>query len=153
MSEHPSYEQYIIRDSGNISILIKLRDFVLTVALWAVYLYFIQAAFPFVVDLVHWIGNGFDDADNYDHLKILPTIEGYAKVSFIMIGVYFGWAIYNMLRFRGKDRRKPRAAVTVDDLASLYGLSPETVESWQEAKILIMHHDRVGHLTDVKIGH
>ena len=151
MSSPNNYERYIITDSSNVPILVKLRDFILTVALWAVYIYFISASFPFVIDLVHWIGNGFDDTDNYANLKILPTIESYAKVSFIMIGIYFGWAVYNLMRFRGVERRKPRAAVTVDDLASLYGLSPETVESWQEAKIMVMHHDNVGHLTDVKV--
>ena len=62
------------------------------------------------------------------------------------------WAIYNMLRFRGRQRRKPRAVVAPEDLANMYGFSTETVNAWQNAKTLVMHHDVEGHLTDVKVS-
>ncbi|MGB9153601.1 MAG: poly-beta-1,6-N-acetyl-D-glucosamine biosynthesis protein PgaD [Alphaproteobacteria bacterium] len=151
MSKTPDYEKYIITESSDVSVLVRLRDLILTGALWILYFYFIRAAFPFAVDLWHWALNGFDDISQYPDLKIMSTIQAYGQVAGVMVVVYLGWAIYNMLRFRGRERRKPRAGVTPDDLANMYGFSTETVESWQDASSMIMHHDAQGHLTDVKV--
>jgi biofilm PGA synthesis protein PgaD len=151
MSEHPSYDHYIITESEDVSVLIRIRDLVLTISLWVIYLYFIRDSWPFVVDLFHWALSGFQNADQYDNLKILPMIQSYGQVAGVMTVIYLGWAIYNMLRFRGRQRRKPRAIVAPEDLANMYGFSPETVTAWQEAGSLVMHHDAEGHLTDVKV--
>ena len=152
MTVKSDYSQYLITESSSVSWLIRLRDVVLTVALWIIYLYFIRASWPFIVDLFHWAMNGFNDMADYPNLKIVPTIQAYGQVALVMTTVYLGWAIYNMLRFRGRERRKPRAGVMPVDLANMYGFSTETVEAWQNARGLIMHHDAEGHLTDVRVG-
>ena len=146
-----AYEHYIITESEDVSILVRLRDLILTAALWIIYIYFIRESFPFVADLFHWMMNGFDDISQYPDLRIVSTIEAYGQVAGVMTVLYLGWAIYNMLRFRGRQRRKPRAVVTPDDLANMYGFSTETVEAWQDASSMVMHHDEHGHLTDVKV--
>lgn len=146
-----SYEHYLITDSHNVSMLIRLRDIVLTIALWVLYFYFIRSSFPFFVDLWHWAIGGFNNYAQYPNLAIIPTIQAYLQVAALMTVIYLGWAIYNMLRFRGRQRRKPRAPVAAEDLANMYGFSAETVTSWQEAGTLLIHHDAEGHLTDVKI--
>jgi poly-beta-1,6-N-acetyl-D-glucosamine biosynthesis protein PgaD len=151
MSKKPNYDHYLITESSDVSWLIRARDILLTVALWVLYLYFIKDSFPFIVDLVHWIGNGFDDIALYENLKIMSTIQAYGQVAGVMAVLYLGWAIYNMLRFRGRQRRKPRAAVAPEDLANMYGFSTETVSAWQDAGSVVMHHDAEGHLTDVKV--
>ena len=151
MSNKPSYDQYIITESSDVSIWIRLRDILLTVALWIIYLWFISDAWPFVKELCEWAVSGFKDIDQYPDLKIVAMIQAYGQVAGVMTVVYLGWAIYNMLRFRGRQRRRPRAVVAPEDLANMYGFSTETVESWQDAHALVMHHDDQGHLTDVKI--
>ncbi len=151
MSKLP-YEHYIITDSDDVSFLIRLRDIILTIALWVIYIYFIRDSFAFVADLFRWMMSGFDDYTQYDALKIIPTIQAYLQVAGVMTVIYLGWAIYNMLRFRGRQRRKPRATVTPVDLANMYGFSTETVTAWQESNNMVMHHDAEGHLTDVKIN-
>jgi len=151
MSDKLSYEKYIITESEDVSVLIRIRDIVLTAALWIIYIYFIRESLPFVIDLFHWTLSGFQDMDQYPNLKIMSTIQAYGQVAGVMTIIYLGWAIYNMLRFRGRQRRKPRAVVAPEDLANMYGFSPETVVAWQEASSLVMHHDGEGHLTDVKV--
>lgn len=147
----PSYEHYIINASDSVSLLVRIRDVVLTIILWALYFLAIRDSFPFVADLFKWASHGFGSKKNYTHLDIIPTIQSYAQVALVMMVIYLGWAVYNMLRFRGRQRRKPRAAVAPEDLANMYGFSPETVIAWQSASSLIIHHDSEGHLTDVKI--
>lgn len=146
-----SYERYLITESDSVSVLIRLRDIILTIALWILFVYFIKDSFPFFVDLFHWTLNGFSDYEQYPNLDIIPTIQAYGQVAGVMTVIYLGWALYNMLRFRGRQRRKPRAPVAPEDLANMYGFSPETVVAWQAASSLIIHHDAEGHLTDVKI--
>ncbi|MDR3448499.1 MAG: poly-beta-1,6-N-acetyl-D-glucosamine biosynthesis protein PgaD [Alphaproteobacteria bacterium] len=152
MSKKPDYEHYLITESDDVSVLIRLRDIFLTVALWVIYLYFIKDAFPFVHDLIRWTWHGFNDISQYPNLAIMETIQAYGQVAGVMTVLYLGWATYNMLRFRGRQRRKGRADVTPDDLANMYGFSTETVEAWQNAHTLTMHHDAEGHLTDVKVS-
>ena len=151
MTQKSSYDHYIISQSDQVSVLVRLRDIILTVALWVIYGYFIRASFPFAVDLFHWMMDGFGDRARYPSLKIVPDIEDYARVAGVMTAIYLGWALYNMLRFRGRQRRKPRAVVVPEDLANMYGFSTETVIAWQEASAMVMHHDNQGHLTDVKV--
>ena len=151
MSDKTSYEHYIITESENVSLLIRLRDIVLTIALWVIYIYFIREAWPFVADLFRWAMDGFKDYTQYPALELIPMIQSYAQVAGVMTVLYLGWAIYNMLRFRGRQRRKPRAFVAPEDLASMYGFSPETVVEWQDANTMIMTHDEKGHLTNVKV--
>jgi poly-beta-1,6-N-acetyl-D-glucosamine biosynthesis protein PgaD len=151
MTDKSSYEHYIITESSDVSIWIRMRDIILTVALWVIYVYFIRDSWPFVKELGEWAFHGFDDISQYPDLKIVAMIQAYGQVAVVMTVIYLGWAIYNMLRFRGRQRRKPRAFVAPEDLANMYGFSTETVEAWQEASSLIMHHDPEGHLTDVKI--
>ncbi len=150
--QHPSYDHYIITESEDVSSLAKLRDIILTIFLWIIYIYFIREAWPFVADLAHWAFNGFDDYSKYPALAIVPMIQSYGQVAGVMTVLYLGWALYNMLRFRGRQRRKPRAIVAPEDLATMYGFSPETVVEWQEAPLMTMTHDEDGHLTDVKVG-
>jgi poly-beta-1,6-N-acetyl-D-glucosamine biosynthesis protein PgaD len=119
--------------------------------LWVIYIYFIRDSWPFIKELGEWAFNGFDDISQYPDLKIVATIQAYGQVAGIMTVVYLGWALYNMLRFRNRQRRKPRAIVAPEDLANMYGFSTETVEAWQDASSLVMHHDAQGHLTDVKV--
>jgi len=152
MSKKPDYDHYLITESDDVSFLIRARDILLTVALWVIYLYFIKDSWPFVVDLFTWIGHGFDDISQYDNLKIMSTIQAYGQVAGVMTVIYLGWAIYNMLRFRGRQRRRPRANVAPEDLANMYGFSTETVVAWQDSRSLVMHHDAEGHLTDVKVS-
>jgi poly-beta-1,6-N-acetyl-D-glucosamine biosynthesis protein PgaD len=152
MSKKPDYDHYLITESDDVSVLIRLRDILLTAALWIIYLYFIRDSLPFVEDLFSWIGHGFDDIAQYPNLKIMSTIQAYGQVAGVMTVVYLGWALYNMLRFRGRQRRKARAGVMPEDLANMYGFSTETVVAWQDANSLVMHHDAEGHLTDVKVN-
>jgi poly-beta-1,6-N-acetyl-D-glucosamine biosynthesis protein PgaD len=145
------YASYIIYVSEDVPVVVRMRDIVLTVAAWSVYVYFIRTAWPFMVDLVSWVMHGFDELTSYANLSIMPTIEDYGEVALIVIAVYLSWAIYNLLRFRGRVRRKSRAAVEPEDLASMYGFSTANVTEWQNSSSLIMHLDPQGHLTEVNI--
>ena len=98
MSNKPSYDQYIITESSDVSVWIRIRDIVLTVALWIIYLWFIRDSWPFVKELGEWAMNGFNDIDQYPDLKIVAMIQAYGQVAGVMTVVYLGWALYNMLR-------------------------------------------------------
>jgi biofilm PGA synthesis protein PgaD len=151
MKDPYNYQRYIIYASEDVPFIIRARDIALTIAAWTIYVYFIRASWPFFIDLVTWVANGFNDLINYANLSIVPTIEDYGVVAVGITFTYVGWALYNLLRFRGRQRRKPRAIVAPEDLANMYGFSAATVNEWQDASSMVMHHDAQGLLTEVKI--
>lgn len=62
------------------------------------------------------------------------------------IGAALGsWALYNLLRFRGRDKRTrhPRP-VSPEEEASHYGLDPEAVRQWRQCRRLLVRHDANG---------
>jgi poly-beta-1,6-N-acetyl-D-glucosamine biosynthesis protein PgaD len=150
MNKH-DYERYIIYASDNVPVLIRIRDIVITAAAWCIYVYFIRASWPFFIDFMTWAFSGFDELIQYAHLSIMPTIEDYAKVAALIVIIYLSWAFYNLARFRGRQRRKPRMDVIPQDLANMYGFSLEDINEWQKTASMIMHHDGHGHLIDVKV--
>lgn len=129
-----------------LSAIVRLRDVILTILLWMVYLLSMRDFFFFLGDVADWAWHGFAHSENYKSFDILPTFLFYSEVTLVFLAVFIGWARYNQFRFRGKSRRKAAGPVTPDDLAAFYGLEPRQIETWQDAKILTVHHDKKGRI-------
>jgi len=138
--------------TAEVSRWIRIRDVVLTVLAWFIYFYLIQDSFPFIGDIVRWAWGGFDGTTSYVSFKIVPTIISYAEVILAFAVVFIGWALYNQVRFRGKNRRKFSLPVTSNELAEMYQLTPGAVDQWQQTKSLIMHHDSNGYLMQINVA-
>jgi biofilm PGA synthesis protein PgaD len=130
----------------------RLRDVALTAALWFSYVYLSSDFFLFIAETFFWmIGTGPESPRLHLVLDVLPTVASYAIVAIANAGVLILWALYNQVRFRGKERRKASPIVTVDDFARMYEVSAAEVAAWQRARILIVHHDENGHLLQVDL--
>lgn len=79
----------------------------------------------------------------------MHTLLGYAEIVGLLGAILIGWAIYNQLMYRNKNRRKTPHSVSAKDLAVMYHATPTDVESWQQARVLVMHHDQEGRLIKV----
>jgi biofilm PGA synthesis protein PgaD len=130
----------------------RLRDVALTSALWFGYVYLSSDFFLFLAETFFWmIGTGPESPRLHLVLDVLPTVASYALVAIANAGVLILWALYNQVRFRGKERRKASPIVTVDDFARMYEVSAAEVAAWQRARILIVHHDESGRLVQVDL--
>lgn len=142
----------IIYAAADIPILVRIRDILLTAALWIAYFYFVRDFLWFLKDVAVWTSHGFSDTAGYSSFRVLPTILNYLIVAFLLGAVYILWAKYNQLRFRGKNRRQAALPVTTEQLAVLYNVDAASVKKWQSAETLTMHHDVHGYLTKVEIN-
>jgi poly-beta-1,6-N-acetyl-D-glucosamine biosynthesis protein PgaD len=142
----------ILETSKSLPFLLLLRDVVLTALCWLLYLYFLRDAFGFFMDVAMWAINGFVGAEAYDSFKIVDTIVTYAEIIVVMNAVYIARAVYNNIRFGKETRRRNSPAVTADEIASRLRVNPREMESWRKAKILVIHHDKDGHITSIAKG-
>ncbi|HKL49456.1 MAG TPA: poly-beta-1,6-N-acetyl-D-glucosamine biosynthesis protein PgaD [Desulfuromonadales bacterium] len=80
-------------------------------------------------------------------VSLLHLLGSYAMTIAAIGAALGGWAIYNLLRFRGRNKRihhpKP---VPLEEEAAHYGLDNETVREWRNAPRIVMHYDREGNL-------
>ena len=146
MTPPPSY---IIENSKKLPFMLRLRDLILTVLVWALYIYFMRDFFFFLRDLWNWGSNGFTNADNYDTFRTVESFVIYFEIMALLGFLFIGWSVYNVLRFRNKKRRRASPPVTIEQIAAKSNLDPEDLQEWQEAQTLVVHYDERGHLTDI----
>lgn len=145
----PVPHPYVIEASDNQPLYIRIRDILLTAIMWGIYFYLMTDFFAFLHTLYHWELFGVVGAELEKALQILDTMEVYLYVIFLNSLLLISWAIYNRVRFRGKDRRRARPVIGALELGQLYGFSEEEVKSWQGMPILTIHHDADGRIEKV----
>jgi biofilm PGA synthesis protein PgaD len=146
----------IIDHSASRPVWARTLDLALSALMWLLYLYLIQTGFADLIGLVRdtyaWGFSGAERPDLPTLSRFGDTLHAYGVVIMANAAVLVAWALYNRLRFAGEDRRQAVMPVEVADLAALYGLPPERIESWQKARILTMRHAPDGTLTGVIEG-
>ena len=77
----------------------------------------------------------------------LPT---YSLVVVVMGAVLIIWGIYNMQRFRGKERRSHVHPVENSTIANYFIVDPVQLTEWQQEKNLVIHLDELGMIQSVE---
>jgi poly-beta-1,6-N-acetyl-D-glucosamine biosynthesis protein PgaD len=149
---NPIFLPTIITSSGNVSWFIRLRDAVLTIMLWLVYVYLLHDCYYFILDIYHWLHDGDGTAKAYPKLRIFEILSDYGASLLVMASTFIGWALYNRLRFSNKKRRKRADPIMVQDLGNFYKLDPEDLEFWQKKRSLIVHNDQKGRVVKVEVS-
>ena len=151
MKQEPLMEEPIIESSGALSFLVRLRDIILTILMWLMYIYFMRNFFFFMGDFFSWAFHGFGDTSPYESFKIVDTLFQYFEVILVMGLLFIAWAVYNKLRFGKKTRRLQTLPIETEHVASAYGLKQEDLSLWQESRVLMMHHEANGRLSNVEV--
>jgi poly-beta-1,6-N-acetyl-D-glucosamine biosynthesis protein PgaD len=116
--------------------------------MWLVYLYLIRDAFIDLYTLVdqvaRWIFLHAPRPYLPSMFGLMETLGDYAVVIVLNGAILIGWALYNQIRFRGRDSRKAIAAVSPADLGKFHGFSDADVTRWQQARTLLITHDADG---------
>ncbi len=126
----------------------------MTVFFWFIYLYLWRPA----LFLVAW----FFGVQRFS--KIMIEQEGYRSL-FKLLGIYGGiilliglllesWSLYNLVRFRGKEnRRLSGRTVSPDQVAEHFSVDPDSLQHWQQARFLTIHHLPDGSVSGVEVDH
>lgn len=117
-----------------------------TLAIWSAWVYLWNP----LVNLLFWL-LGFEFA--YDQLYLEGGLSGLKeKAGYYLLALTFTagslmlWATINFLRFRGIERRKPRAQADIPLIAESFGRSHEEISFWKNSRSMVAHFDEHGHL-------
>ena len=123
---------------------------ILSVLGWIIWLYL----FVPLITLVGWIF-GYHRLDRF--VLSSPRESAYTLTLYMVVIALAGatlvlWALYNLLRFRGKERRTQPHNVTEDALAAEFHI--ETSQLWrlQRSRIARVHCDDDGNISEIKYG-
>jgi len=122
----------------------------LTLAFWSLWFYLwlpllallawalgIQQAFKYMVVL-----GGYRD--------VLALLGIYGLVILLLGGGLVAWATYNIIRFRGIERRTAALPVTATEIGMHFGQDPHAVSGWQNDQRLSVTHDQHGQIARVE---
>ena len=105
----------------------------------------------FAVWLFEWLFLGRSQPAEWAHASaILHTLGTYAGIIVANASLLLAWALYNQIRFRGRERRRFAPLVTCADLAEMYGFPVSSIDEWQNASILVAHLDADGRLVEMQ---
>jgi poly-beta-1,6-N-acetyl-D-glucosamine biosynthesis protein PgaD len=98
----------------------------------------LQQAFKYMVLL-----DGYKD--------VVRLIGMYGLIILILGGGLVLWAVYNIIRFRGVERRTEALPVTAIEIGEYYGQDAKAVAVWQTERSLYVSHNQHGHVDQVEI--
>lgn len=131
---------------------LKLLYGFLTVVFWGLWLYLWMPLITFVAWLL-----GLDafithmvNLEGYRGLKQLLAV--YSMVIVILGGSLVIWALYNWMRFHGKERRTERTPVSTAEIADYAGLDPSELKAAQSSQRLVLHHDDHARVIGIEAG-
>lgn len=153
--DHVIRPSLIIDSSGKRPAWRRRLDWLLSAAMWILYLYFIREALADLYELgteaFAWAFRGADWPELPSMSRLYGTLLTYGIVAAANGALLIAWALYNQARFRGQDRHVAQTPVVPADLAELYRVPTASVVEWQAARIMTMRHGPDGSLIDVDV--
>lgn len=131
---------------------LKLLYGLLTVVFWGLWLYLWMPLITFIAWLL-----GLDafithmvNLEGYRGLKQLLAV--YSMVIVILGGSLVIWALYNWMRFHGKERRTERAPVSIAEMSDYACMDPAKLKAAQSSQRLVLHHDDHARVTGIEMA-
>jgi len=122
----------------------------ITLAFWALWIYLWVP----LLALLAWL-LGFEEAYRYmviykGYQEVRHVLEIYALVVLLLGGTLMIWASYNILRFRGADKRNARPGVTGADIGRDLDHDEHAVLRWHKERLLSVRYDEAGRMAEVR---
>lgn len=123
----------------------------LTSVLWIIWIYLWLP----LVSLIAW-GLGIRlfaiemmRPENLDYLRELLL---YGQILLLVFILVMAWSSYNLMRFRGVDRRRPPLPVTESQEAEYFGVPSGVVEDLKCARVITVRFAPNGRITETITG-
>jgi biofilm PGA synthesis protein PgaD len=148
---HPALKSPIIERSDLQSPRQRTLYGALTLAFWAFWIYLWVP----VIALLAW-SLGVQQAYQYmvvlgGYQEVIRLFGLYSLVILLLGGALVLWALYNIVRFRGVERRTAALPVTAAEIGRDFGQDPKSVTRWQQEQRLYVTHDETGRIARVEI--
>jgi biofilm PGA synthesis protein PgaD len=122
----------------------------LTLAFWAFWFYLWVPVLAFLA----WV-LGVQQAYKYmvvlgGYHELIRVAALYGVVILLLGGGLLIWAVYNIIRFRGVEKRTEALPVTPAEIGQHFGQDPASVARWQSEQRLYVTHDESGRIARVE---
>lgn len=77
----------------------------------------------------------------------------YALIIVFLGTIFIGWALYNFIRFRGKERRSTPKQISKEMMVADYDINLDQLSFLQQGKIAWVYCDNKGNLTKIEFEH
>ncbi len=81
---------------------------------------------------------------------LLELLGLYSVVILIMGAVLAGWAWYNQIRFRSREKRRASPVVAAEEMRTFFLLEPAQFDLARDARRLVIEHDEHGRVKDIR---
>jgi len=122
----------------------------ITFAFWILWIYIWLP----LLSLIAW---GFGVQLFYDEMILENGAEvffklagNYAMIIILMAAALLGWARYNWVRFRKKERRRAAETLSPEEVAEYFQVDTEELIIWHDAKRVVVQHNQQGDVERVE---
>lgn len=116
----------------------------LTLIFWVVWFYLWMP----IITLFAWLFGAdrfYETMIAHSGMDLLFDLLGlYGLIILSMGAILGGWAWYNRLRVRGRDKRRGSATVGSDEMESFFMVEPEQLDAARRGKRVVIEHDEDG---------
>ena len=148
--KEPSRQSLIIESPSLQTLRQRYAYAVLTLFFWVFWFYL---WIP-VISLVAWllgIESFYDQMIVQAGLEALQELLGLYTTVIMALGLALtGWALYNQIRFRGRERRMSHPTIGNEETARFFAIEPAMVERLQAAKLVEITHSEDGRLQAIR---
>ena len=135
-----------IIESARAPLSARVRDFALTLAAWALLLYFIRGGISIAVDyfsVPHFV---LTKEHPKEWMELIYHLRYFLLTAAVMMLWVVIFAIKRRNQLRQTERVKSPIRLPMEQHAASFGLKPETLVAWQEAKGTVINFDQTGHI-------
>lgn len=122
----------------------------ITFLAWTIWIYLFM---PLIGLLGWWLG--FDAFARFmlapGSLDYLVTLAAYGLVVVATALIIFGWSRYNLMRFRGADRRSAPPPISDEMICERFQIDVESLKGIRNARIMVIEVGEEGNLTGLDI--
>ncbi len=125
----------------------KTTSVVIAMIGWTIWAYFFVPLFSL---LAWWLGyRRFDRYVLLSNYSLFQQIEGILPIVFVLGVIFLFWAAYNLIRFRGHEKRAHAKDTTTAEMAHFFEVESKLVEEAQSSQISTYHFDESGRVIDI----
>ncbi len=115
---------------------------------WMVWIYLF---IPVLSAFAWWLG--YHRVDTYlihNDASVIQQLALIGPIIIVLGSILVLWAVYNLLRFRNRERRIRPADVSIAEIAHFFEIPTEVAEAAQRSQISIYHYDETGRITEIE---
>jgi poly-beta-1,6-N-acetyl-D-glucosamine biosynthesis protein PgaD len=131
-------------------LLVRLRDYVLTVAAWALLIYLARNGIALIIDYFSYPIFQLTKTHPPGLPEVWDHLGGFLIYSIAAMVWVTMWGIINRHQLRYVARVTPPSPLPVEQHAAGFNLDVKTVELWREMKVVVVQFDPNHRIIDAK---